>query len=421
MTSPANILLAIIIVYLPYQLHFPIVFDLKGINFINLLFFFALLPVLMRKEKSQTPTPIKWNFFALFGLLFMAFLVAQARDGSRFADDLTTLKAYIFYPLFYFLYFAAVRDVKTIRFLMLTMLFVTAVISLQTMRQGIDYGFGEYSHSKRAAGPFGKDFRGSNAAAAYFVIFVPLFVAAFLQYRLKLYERVIVAGAIFLGVFATFVTYSRQAYIILSAVFFLHAMRRSIVIAILIVLFVSSYEVWAPATVITRIQMTEMTDESGEKVVDESTASRFLLWEGGMQMLGDNPLGVGLAHFPVEIGKYVPEYSNFDPHNGFVLITAEAGFLAVPILLFLFGGLFALGWRLSRFKKIEDARFLGGAYMVAVVGVIASNLFGSRLFNGEIMGNFWILSALVARYLMILKVKTPQMPIPPSVARQPRN
>ena len=410
-------LLAIIIVYLPYQLHFPIVFDVKGINFINLLFFFALLPVLMRKEKSQTLTPIKWNFFALFGLLVMAFLVAQARDGSRFADDLTILKTYIFYPLFYFLYFAAVRDVKTIRFLMLTMLFVTAVISLQTMRQGIDYGFGEYSHSKRAAGPFGKDFRGSNAAAAYFVIFVPLFVAAFLQYRLKLYERVIVAGAIFLGVFATFVTYSRQAYIILSAVFILHAMRRSIVIAILIVLFVSSYEVWAPATVITRIQMTEMTDESGEMVVDESTASRFLLWEGGTQMLGDHPLGVGLAHFPIEIGKYVPEYSNFDPHNGFVLITTEAGFLAVPVLLFFFGGLFSLGWRLSRFKKIEDARFLGGAYMVAVVGVIASNLFGSRLFNGEIMGNFWILSALVARYLMILKVKTPQIPIPASVAR----
>jgi len=417
MTSLANILLAIIIVYLPYQLHFPIVFDVKGINFINLLFFFALLPVLMRKEKSQTLTPIKWNFFALFGLLVMAFLVAQARDGSRFADDLTILKTYIFYPLFYFLYFAAVRDVKTIRFLMLTMLFVTAVISLQTMRQGIDYGFGEYSHSKRAAGPFGKDFRGSNAAAAYFVIFVPLFVAAFLQYRLKLYERVIVAGAIFLGVFATFVTYSRQAYIILSAVFILHAMRRSIVIAILIVLFVSSYEVWAPATVITRIQMTEMTDESGEMVVDESTASRFLLWEGGTQMLGDHPLGVGLAHFPIEIGKYVPEYSNFDPHNGFVLITTEAGFLAVPVLLFFFGGLFSLGWRLSRFKKIEDARFLGGAYMVAVVGVIASNLFGSRLFNGEIMGNFWILSALVARYLMILKVKTPQIPIPASVAR----
>lgn len=417
MTSFANILLAIIIVYLPYQLHFPIVFDVKGINFINLLFFFALLPVLMRKEKSQTLTPIKWNFFALFGLLVMAFLVAQARDGSRFADDLTILKTYIFYPLFYFLYFAAVRDVKTIRFLMLTMLFVTAVISLQTMRQGIDYGFGEYSHSKRAAGPFGKDFRGSNAAAAYFVIFVPLFVAAFLQYRLKLYERVIVAGAIFLGVFATFVTYSRQAYIILSAVFILHAMRRSIVIAILIVLFVSSYEVWAPATVITRIQMTEMTDESGEMVVDESTASRFRLWEGGTQMLGDHPLGVGLAHFPIEIGKYVPEYSNFDPHNGFVLITTEAGFLAVPVLLFFFGGLFSLGWRLSRFKKIEDARFLGGAYMVAVVGVIASNLFGSRLFNGEIMGNFWILSALVARYLMILKVKTPQIPIPASVAR----
>jgi O-Antigen ligase len=420
MTSPANILLAIIIVYLPYQLHFPIVFDVKGINFINLLFFFALLPVLMRKEKSQTSTPIKWNFFALFGLLFMAFVVAQVRDGSRIADDLTTLKTYIFYPLFYFLYFAAVRDVKTIRFLMLTILFVTALISLQTMRQGIDYGFGEYSHSKRAAGPFGKDSRGSNAAAAYFVVFVPLFVAAFLQYRLKLYERAIVAGAIFLGVFATFVTYSRQAYVILSAVFFLHAMRRSVVIAVLIVLLVLSYEVWAPATVITRIQMTEMTDESGEKVVDESTASRFLLWEGGMQMLSDNPLGVGLAHFPIEIGKYVPEYSNFDPHNGFVLITAEAGFLAVPVLLLLFGGLFSLGWRLSRFKKIEDARFLGGAYMVAVVGVIASNLFGSRLFNGEIMGNFWILSALVARYLTILKVKLPQMPAQATVEPQPR-
>jgi hypothetical protein len=402
MITPLNSLLALIIVYMPYQLHFPIVFDLKGLNFINVLFLLVLVFVGFRREKTLEPIPLKSHFYLLFALLVWAFLMAQIRDGTRVAEDATTLKTYIFYPLFYFLFYFAVRDLKTIRFLLLALCVVTLLISIQTFRQGVDYGLGDFSHTKRAAGPFGRDYRGSNAAAAYFVIFVPIFVGALMQYRMKLYQKLMAFGGALLGVLATFVTYSRQAYIILSVIFFLHAVRRSYVFAVLLAVFIASYELWAPESVVSRIQMTETTNEAGEQAVDESTASRFLLWEGGVQMLGDSPLGVGLAHFPVEIGRYVPQYSNFDPHNGYVLLTAEAGLFALPVLVFLFGGFFWLARSLSKYRHINEARFLGVAYSMAIVGVLASNLFGSRLFNGEIMGNFWILTALAARYRSLI-------------------
>lgn len=396
---PINLLLAFIIIYLPYVQHFPIVFEVKGLNMMNMLFFSVVIYVWSRKAKTLTPAPLKAYFLFFIFALCLSFSIGQLYDASSFGDDLTALKTNVFYMLFYFAFYHAIRDVATIRTLFATILVVTVLVSLQCIRQGIDYGFGDFTDTHRASGPFAADYRGANLAAAYFIIFLPLFFSVFLICRSKLYLRLAAIAGLLLGLTAVFVTYSRQAYLILAALLFLQAARKNILLGIVLAFAVLSYEAWAPEALIERLQSTEQVDNgSGEETLDVSTESRFILWAGAMQLVAERPWGIGLNHFRREIGRFVPDYANYDPHNGFVRVAAEAGILGVAAFTLLLVKLYLLARRVSKLDTSEETQLFARAFSISVIGVVASNLFGSRIFDGEVMGNFWILAALVARY-----------------------
>lgn len=393
-----NLLLAAIIVYIPYQQHFPLVLDLKGLNLINLLFLAVVLILVVQKAKDKPPTPLKWHFVFFFVALTLSLLIGQVYDNSQFANDLTALKTNIFYMLFYFLYYHAVRDARSIRILFSTLMFVAVLVSVHAIRQALDYGIVAYSETRRASGPFAPDYRGANIAAAYFIIFVPMFFSVFLLLKSKPFYRLITLGFSVLGVMAAFFTFSRQAYFILAALFLLQASRRNILLGLMLGVVVLGYETWAPDSVIERLNMTEETNSSGEQKLDRSTESRFIIWEGAKQLILERPWGIGLAHFPREIGRYVSDYQNFDAHNGYVLVLTETGFFGLFTLIIIFFGLLRLGYKVTKLDASEESTLFGATFVVSVIGAMLTNLFGSRIFNGEVMGNFWIFAGLVARY-----------------------
>lgn len=403
---PITLLLAFIIIYLPYVQHFPIVFEVKGLNMMNMLFFSVVIYVWSRKAKTLTPAPLRGYFLFFIFALCLSFLIGQLYDDSSLSDDLTTLKTNVFYMLFYFAFYHAIRDVATIRTLFAAILVVTAFVSLQCIRQGIDYGFGDFTDTHRSSGPFAVDYRGANLAAAYFIIFLPLFFSIFLICRSKLYLRLVAIAGLLLGLTGVFVTYSRQAYLILAALLFFQAARKNVLLGIVVALAVISYETWAPEALIDRLQNTEQVDDSsGEQKLDVSTESRFILWAGAMELIAERPWGIGLNHFRREIGRFVPEYANYDPHNGFVRVAAEAGLLGVAAFTLLLVKLYLLARRVGKLDTSEETQLFTKAFSISVIGVVASNLFGSRIFDGEVMGNFWILAALVARYHSLMLEK----------------
>jgi O-antigen ligase len=397
-----NFLLAAIIVYIPYQQHYPVVLDLKGLNIINVIFLTLLFFATRPKPAEVMPTPLKGRFILFMVALTLAFLIGEAYDNSTFADDLTVLKTDIFYMLFYFLFYHAVRDVKSIRVMFAAILFVSFLVSLQGLRQALDYGIGNFKPGNRVTGPFAQGtIGGANLAAAYYVIFVPLFFSVFLLCKSRPVLRIVCLALTGLGMFAAFFTYSRQAYFILAALFLLQAMRRNFIVAILILAAVLSYDVWAPAGVVERIQMTEQKDERGDVKLDESTESRFILWEAASQIISGRPWGIGLNHFKREIGTYAPGYQNFDAHNGYVLVTAETGFFGVLSMVWLMLGMVFLARKVEKLDDSEETRLLGSSFLISALAVMLSNLFGTRMFDGEVMGNFWVLAALAARYYTI--------------------
>ena len=106
------------------------------------------------RRDDQTPTPLKGRFLLFFALLLWAYCIGQAYDSSEWVIDLTELKNNLFYMLLFFLFYAAVSDVKTVRILIATLLFISFYAVYLGTRQALDYGIGSYNETRRVAAPF---------------------------------------------------------------------------------------------------------------------------------------------------------------------------------------------------------------------------------------------------------------------------
>jgi O-antigen ligase len=412
-----RLLLAAIVIYLPNQQLFRIEFTIKGLNVINVLFLLALTLMLMVKPKSGTSAPLKGPFYFFFAMLVWGYLVGVMHDPSEWVNDLTVLKNSIFYMLLFFLFYHAANDMKTVRFVFAVVLFVTFVASVQGLRQALDYGIAVYNETRRVSAPFGWSYTNANRAAVFFVIFLPMFAAVALFYKSKPMYRLVAAGCLALGAFVVFFTYSRQAYFILALLALLLAVRRSVFLASLIMVALLTFESWAPETAVERLQSTTQSEDggghaapragaepaAGEGAYDESTESRFIIWEGAAQLIAERPWGIGLNHFKREIGAYVPTYRNMDAHNFYVLITTEAGLLGPVATLTLIFGLWRLGRRVEKVDASDESKLLGVGFTMSVIAVALGNVYGSRFLDGDVMGNFWILAGIVARYHALAK------------------
>lgn len=408
--DPLKILLMAMIFYLPNQAQFGFEFTIRGLNTINILFILIFFVMRGRVRPTLEPTPMKGAFVFFCLVLVWAFLIGFVRDGSQWVEDLTILKNSIFYMLLYFLFFHAVDDRRTILVLVLTIAFVLFTSVVLGFRQALDYGIGSYNETRRVAAPFGWGVFNANRSAIYFCIFLPLLLSMGLFYKSRPWLRLAAFAIFFLGVFVVFHTYSRQAYFILAVIVLLMTLRKNLLVTALVCLALWNYDVWVPETVIQRIEMTSAVEETPstatapgeEPKFDESTASRFIFWEAAWEMIQEYPLGIGLDHFKREIGAYVPsQFAGKDAHNFYILFTTEAGLVAPIAILAMFGGMYALGRRVVALGDDEEARMLGAGYLTGVVALMLGNIYGSRFLDGDVMGNFWILSGLLAKYVIL--------------------
>jgi O-antigen ligase len=432
-------LLVALLIYVPNQLHFPGDLGLKGLNVLNILMlaaFAGTVPLMLRRRE---PAPLRLRFAFFFLMLTVAYFVGQAHPDARAVedlvaqgvpearsvDDLTALKTAITYMLLYFVFFHAVQDQKTVRLCVATLLLVVFVASLEVIKEALGYGILRYVETHRASGPFGQTYRNANRAGVFFAMFVPLFMTLLLFFRSGLPGRLVGLAGTVVGVLAVFWTYSRQAYAILAVAFLLLLARRNPLLGALAILSLGSYQLWLPASVVERIQMTTSGEEFQEPVDLEALAAggegleglevsarmRPILWAGAIAMFADHPFGVGLGRFTDEIGNYCI-FERMDAHNSYLRILAETGWQGLTGMLLIVLGLLGLGVRLLWGARDESDRLFGIGYSVCVVAMALSNVYGSPFFYGPVMGNFWALSGIVARYRALRLTRASEEPEP---------
>jgi hypothetical protein len=448
-------LLMALLFYLPNNAQIPIQIGIRGLNVANILFLMALFALWMMPPQKAEPIPLKGPLFLFFGLLTWALGLALAGDSTAWVEDVTFFKNAIFYILLYFMYYYAVRDMKTVRILVLLILFVMFTSSVLGVRQALDYGIATFNENKRVAAPFGWSVFNANRAAVFMVIYLQLVLAVVFFLKSHKWLRLACLGIFGMGVFAIFHTYSRQVYIILAVLLLLVALRKHLMMAVVASLMLLNYDLWVPETVVQRIEMTqvdqhpvkppqilppaydaapvsnsplysdmheyraslfvpvvpiqqapEQTSSERDRQYDESTESRFILWAGAGEIIAERPLGIGFNRFKREITPYVPPgLAGKDAHNYYVLLTTEAGVLAPLVLLIVFVSLLVLGNRLASMSDDEECRTLGIGFVMATLAVMMGNIYGSRFVDGDVMGIYWIMAALVARTIQFKRAE----------------
>jgi O-antigen ligase len=395
-----KVLLAFLMGYVVEQSHLPNFLGAKGVNVLNFLVLLAWATALVKGMTGGFP-PASFRFVLFWTALAGAFFVAVSYGDVPSEQSGTMLKTAVTYMALYFLYYLAADDVPTIRLVVFAILCVVCLASLEIMREAIDYGLDRFNESRRAAGPFGETSIGSNRAGIYLAIFVPFFLSVVLLFRRAGIVRLAALGAFGLGTLALFYTYSRQSYLVLSLGILVLFLRRNPILACVVGLVLANYSLWAPATVVQRIEMTTTDEGVGTGVqLESSAASRFIIWSGARAMIREHPFGIGLERFKAEIGNY-SEISGMDAHNQYLLVGSEAGVQGLIAMLLVFVGLATLAVRaVWRARTFED-RTLAWGFATATIGVFVGNIYGSPLFMGEVMGNYWALAGLTAKYLYI--------------------
>ncbi len=246
-------LLVGICLYTPYQVYLGLDFGLKGINLFNMLFMAAAAVVLTDGARVRAASPLVPHFILFIFALTLGLFVSLTRGDAPLVDDVTYYKTAVSYLLLYFLFFHAVQDRATLKLVYGAVVFVAAVAALQAVRQGLDYGLGNFNETRRAAGPFSRDWANSNRAGVFFAMFTPVFAAIALFYTPSRLARWIAAGCVALGVFATFVTYSRQAYGIAGVLLLFLLLRRHVLLAVIAGIAMLNYGAWVPYSAIDRI------------------------------------------------------------------------------------------------------------------------------------------------------------------------
>lgn len=396
-----NALLALLIFYTINQIHFPSDLGIPGVNVANLLFAAVLALVLVRSDSAERPPSRLGGALRLYFLVMgIGTLIALATRPGELMADITYLKTLLFYPLYYFLFYYAVDDLKSARLLLFAILGVAVLAGLEAWSEAMAYGIGGYSETHRASGPFGPDYRTANRAGVFYSMLLPMFIALLLFARGRLTWRLFGSIGAFVLVGGILFTYSRQSYFIALLGLTVLVWRRGIGTTMLAALFLAAVFPFLPQGAFERVEETKQQDTQGEQRYDESTESRWELWKGAFAMWEENPAGIGLNRFKGEIGSY-SIYSGKDAHNYYVLTLAEAGPQGVASLLWLVLSLWLLARWAANAAEDDESRAFTYGFQVSILGMALGNIYGSPFSEGSVMCAIWALAAIIERYTQL--------------------
>jgi O-antigen ligase len=149
-----------------------------------------------------------------------------------------------------------------------------------------------------------------------------------------------------------------------------------------------------------------------EQQRDAAAVSRLEVWEAGLQMWKDNPMGVGAGSFYTCVGVYDPRYVGRDCHNTYIRCLAELGVLGGGLFLAVVVNAFLTLRRAARAAvgtSIEsDVRWDCFGLKVAFVGYLFAGMFMGLTYIEEM---WWFLCLPVCLHRSALNARAEEAPV----------
>ena len=360
----------------------------EGLVFMNVLFVAAILKWFISGPQSKGED--FWSrlltaaFLAVGSFFVLSFITAQFfTQGTFFLYELIGWKRTASTLLIYFFTKKLVHSRRQIIVLFSVMALIVGFAGYNLMRENFSNGLSS-SHFKeglRFGGIFG--WGGENDLGAFLAefVFIPL-----LLFKLQkgLLKKILFLGLAVLAITGCVFTYSRGAWIGLSAGLIVYIWRHSrlSLVAVLLAVFFFATSI-LPASVIDRWNMTE-DQQTGQ--LESSAQNRVDVWQQGLQVVTRYPLfGVGYDRFRSVVEMHI------EPHNAYLKIAAEQGIPGLLVFLSL------LGIALCNARGASDPfeREISIAYSACWVAFVFVNFFGNRTFREGLICYFWVFTGII--------------------------
>ncbi len=418
LTRPEVSLLAVA-AYMPFSK--VLVGDFSGFmtafNLTNILLILVLMGHVFRSMAQRRPlfesSPLNLPAF-LFCLLGSFSLVHGVMsgygEGYGGAAFIFPLKRWLTPVLLYFIAYNVARDRITIQRVTIIIMIVVTMAALMAIKDYIDIGSHTSFEKSRVEGIAGQP----NMLGAFFVYYMFLFAGFWtLNWGKGKYWLLLVPFLLcFRGIQVTF---SRGAYLAfavgaLGLGFFRHKLLWTLMLIGAVSAVLNPWML--PEGIAYRIESTFQKDqvrdiyEESELVntLDTSAHTRLEIWGGAIEMIKEHPLqGVGYGAFPYLIRRYVSSVKAIDAHNSYLLIAAEMGIPTLIVFLWIVAIVFFKTRWLYLRSKDPFYRALALGWLGGLTGLLAANMFGSRLHSEEVSSYFWIISGLIMRAIVLEK------------------
>ena len=382
------LLFAAVLFALPHASWFPRRFEFDPadvpLGITNLILCVALVLWAIARATS----PVRRNPFPAVNV-FLAILVAWTAvafvSGYTAGTGETLMRAKSEFVLMalYFVGLSVVHDRRDFNVFFAIALAIHALIGYEVFRTGV-LGGSQFHVGKRASGPFGVAYLGSDVAGAYLAQVLMLFLAVVLSAGGLLWRAAAAGGAaiVFVGILATYSRGSLVGVIVgfLVMIAFKRPRRSSLLVAVVLVIVALQM---LPQSTRTRLQETQ--DEEGQ--LDSSSQQRLDYYDAAWRAFKRHPMGAGTGQAPYAMKAELGWNFIVDPHNGFLQTLVQFGPIGVVVFLWMLGSVFR-GASLVQGDEGAPAEYR--AYALGTMGMVgalaACNLFYANFYKDLVMG-----------------------------------
>lgn len=339
-----------------------------------------------------------------YGSAYLQLPLPYSLDNPRFENWVN----YMIMPVTMVLVTAVIRDVNQIKTLF-WLLCGSCLLAARSVYNAVaDRSLGSFTYDIRDGGVFGG--AGANGAGAFFAWFSVMLIAVAV-FTKKRSQRWALLGLASWCIYDLMLTFSRGAYLACLVGISVLAIIKERRILLLLIPFLFTWQLIVPGAVRDRVLMTY---DSSDHQLDGSAQGRVNLWEDGIRFVQDNPVfGTGYNTYPYlhHLESYVNGMEINDPHNYYLKIVIETGFIGLMFFLAILWGMFRIGWRLYKRAREPILKGIALGLMPAILAVAVANLFGDRWEYLQTAGLLWALVGCAVRGLMLSQVTAEEKPV----------
>lgn len=362
-----------------------------GKDMLDISAFCVLLGIIVQRKGLQTKGSVPIVFFYLLLSYFSVWIASNEFSMPlpiTMANPLLIQwKEYAAMIFLYFLSLHVFKEEKEHRQIIVLISLVILFIGIRGFRSFT--AGGSFSEDSRYEGPFWREGLGSNHYGAFMAHYTAA-VLGFFFFEKDKRLSILYAMTLFFGTYAILFSYSRGAYLATLVVIMFYGFIHKRSLLILVCVFIFSWTVLLPTSVVERVQMTK--NESGE--IESSAQQRIDLWHQATDLFLEYPIfGVGYSGFNIKM-KSIQNHLT-DTHNYYLKVLCEEGLVGFMLLCGLLLRALWQGWKLFKIGSNSFYRGLGLGFLGATLSIMITNGFGDRWSYYVLGGYFWILLGIV--------------------------